>query len=210
VVPKGDFSIEGLEDILKEELNIKEVEFAEKISHFQAVTIRPNHKTIGPRFKAKASAVAKALEDIEPTQAASMLEKGKITVEVGGEAIELGPDAVLVERSATGPYQVKETSNFAIVLDTTLTDELKAEGLARELNGRVQQARKDMALEVEQNIKVTVQCPDEMVEMLSKWTDYLKTETRATSFELGVDAKGQHVQDIKLEGTEVRIGLTQE
>jgi isoleucyl-tRNA synthetase len=209
IVAKGTFTIAGLENILKEELNIKEVEFQDRLSTFQAVTVKPNHKSIGPRFKAKASAVAKAIEALTPEAAASMLEAGKILITVEGMGqIELGTTDVLVERSAAGPYQVMETEGFAIVLDTTITEELKAEGLARELNRRVQQTRKEMGLNVDDNIRVCVQCPSALVSTLASWVIYLKGETRATSFELGVEPKGDKVEDWDLDDLKIKIGIS--
>jgi len=209
VVPKGDFTIQGLEEVLKEELNIKEVQFEARLSTFQAVMVKPNHKAIGPRFKAKALAVAKALEALPPEKAAAMLEAGKIVLEVEGlGSVELGTNEVLVERSAAGPYQVMETERFAIVLDTTITEGLKAEGLARELNRRVQQARKEMGLNVDDHISVTVQCPPALASTLAPWVDYLKGETRAASFELGVEPKGEKVETWKIDEDEVKVGIS--
>jgi isoleucyl-tRNA synthetase len=209
IVAKGEFTIAGLENILKEELNIKEVEFETRLSTFQAVTVKPNHKSIGPRFKAKASAIAKAIEALTPEAAATMLEAGKILVNVDGMGqIELSTTDVLVERSAAGPYQVMETEGFAIVLDTTITEELKAEGLARELNRRVQQTRKEMGLKIDDNIRVCVQCPPIVVSTLTSWVEYLKGETRATSFELGVEPKGDKVEDWDLEDLKIKIGIS--
>jgi isoleucyl-tRNA synthetase len=209
VVPKGDFCIEGLEGLLKEELNIKEVEVTDRLEEFQAATVRPNRKSIGPKFKAKAKAVAKAIEDLDPAEAADMLDKGKIEIEVDGEKLELGPDDVLVEREAAGPFKIRETKNFSLVLDTTITDELKAEGMARELNRRVQQVRKDMGLDVEQNIKVTLECSKDMKWTLYPWTEYLMTETRATSFDIGVEeVEGSRIETFTLDGEDVRFGIT--
>jgi isoleucyl-tRNA synthetase len=209
VVPKGDFTIQGLEEILKEELNIKEVQFEARLTTFQAVTVKPNNKAIGPRFKAKASAVAKALDALPPDKAAAMLEAGKIVLDVEGlGSVELSTNEVLVERSAAGPYHVMETERFAIVLDTTITEGLKAEGLARELNRRVQQARKEMGLNVEDNISVTVQCPPALASTLASWVDYLKGETRATSFELGVEPTGEKVETWKIDEVEVKVGIS--
>jgi isoleucyl-tRNA synthetase len=211
VVPKGAFTIQGLEEILKEELNIKEVQFEQRLTTFQAITVKANLKATGPRFKAKAGAVAKALEALPPEKAAAMLELGKVSLEIEGlGTVELGPDEVLVERSATGPYQVMETERFAIVLDTTITEDLRAEGLARELNRRVQQARKEMGLNVEDNICVKVQCPPAMVATLAPWVDYLKGETRATSFELGTEPTGDRVEAFSIDGQDVKVGISAE
>jgi len=213
LVPKGDFSIEGLEDILKEELNIKEVEMAEKLEMFQSVTLKPNHKVIGPRFKAKAKAVAEAIGKIEPDKAIAMLEEGVIKVDVAGETLELGRDDIILEWDATGPYQIKETKDFALVLDTTITDELKAEGLARDLNRRIQQVRKDMGLQVEEIIQVLVHCTEGLASTLEPWKYFLEAETRANPVKFVTDPgpleASKKVETFKLDGEDVKIGITQ-
>ena len=176
--------ISGLTSLIKEELNVKVVNFEEDLSKFMNFTLKPNFKVAGPILGKKVKLLGKAMQTINPAEAVAKLEAGeKYSVKVGEEDIELTRDFVDIRISAREGFNVQTANNRFIILDTALNDVLIQEGCAREIVSRVQQMRKNADFEVLDRIKIMYNADPEMAAAISKWADFIKKETQADCLE---------------------------
>ncbi|MET0385371.1 MAG: isoleucine--tRNA ligase [Polyangiales bacterium] len=153
-------------DTIVGELNVKEVRVLEDDSVLCTVKAKPNFRTLGKRLGPKLKAVQNALAALTRTDLQSFEQAGSLTIE--GET--LGADDVLWTREATSGGAVESQNGITVMLDTQLTPELEAEGLARELVNRVQNLRKTAALGVSQRIRLTLACDGALANMLANDT----------------------------------------
>ncbi|PKK86651.1 MAG: isoleucine--tRNA ligase [Thermoplasmata archaeon HGW-Thermoplasmata-1] len=182
--------IEPLLDILKEEINVKEVEFAPDAASFMEKTARPNPAKIGPTFKADAGKVKAILDEMGGEKIAATLSAGlPVKINLGGSEHELDLSFFKLESHEKEGIGRMDVGEFSLMLDTHITDELRAEGLARELVRRIQEMRKEADLHIEDRIGVLVNAPGEWTSLLGdEWIKHIAGETRASSFGF-VDAK---------------------
>ena len=125
-----------------------------------------------------------------------------------GKPSSCQPEAVLVESSSPAGYAVAEDNGVLVALDTTMTPELRAEGLARELVRNIQDARKTAGLAIADRIAVTLEGADEaLAEVLERWGATIRSETLADTLVLGVAEAGAHVVPLELDGLHLTLAL---
>ena len=185
--------VAGLESLIEDELNVKKVEFVADETELCNVSYKANFKTLGkkcgPKMKAVAAAIASMgngeLGTYPPSEASaeggSMRGGNAWTKEI--EGVEITADDVLVTRSPKEGLVVASEGAVVVGLETALTPELIAEGLAREFVSHVQSMRKEADFEVTQRIALTVEADDEMRSALEAYSQYVKGETLALSLE---------------------------
>lgn len=174
--------ISDLTPLILEELNVKRVVFEKDLDKYMDFVLKPNFKTAGSVLGAKIKAFGAALGAADPVQLVDELEKhGKTTMELNGESTEITIDFVDIRINAKEGFAVAMENNVFTILDTTLTDELVDEGLARELVSKVQQLRKQKAFEMMDNISITVDADDVVKAAVEKHKDYIMKETLALS-----------------------------
>ena len=171
--------VAGLESLIEDELNVKKVEFVSDETELCNVSYKANFKTLGKKCGPKMKAVAAAIADMRD-EGRGMREEGW-TKEIEGVAITA--DDVLVTRSPKEGLVVASEGAVVVGLETALTPELVAEGLAREFVSHVQSMRKEADFEVTQRIALTVETDDEMRSALETHAQYVKGETLALSLE---------------------------
>jgi isoleucyl-tRNA synthetase len=159
--------VKGLEELIEDELNVKSVQFIADETELRDVSFKANFKTLGKKCGPKMKAVAAAIQSAK-----------EIPAEIEGIAIDA--EDVLVTRSPKAGLVVQSEGKVVVGLETALTPELVAEGLAREFVSHVQAMRKEADFEVTQRITVTVKADDETRAALEKYLDYVKNETLAT------------------------------
>ncbi|WP_368293176.1 isoleucine--tRNA ligase [Dehalobacter sp. TBBPA1] len=181
---KYEVLIADLIPLIQEELNVKEVIFANNLSDFMNFILKPNFKTAGPVFGSKIKLLGKALESLEASTAAAALEAGEsLSVDVDGEQLDIVKDYVIVSISAKEGFTVTMENNLFVILDTTLTRELIDEGLARELVSKVQQMRKSNDFEMMDRIRIYFDGDDQVTSAIQSYQEYIKVETLAESIE---------------------------
>ncbi|AFV03592.1 Isoleucyl-tRNA synthetase [Dehalobacter sp. UNSWDHB] len=181
---KYEVLIADLIPLIQEELNVKEVIFANNLSDFMNFILKPNFKTAGPVFGSKIKLLGKALESLEASTAAAALEAGEsFSVDVDGEQLDIVKDYVIVSISAKEGFTVTMENNLFVILDTTLTRELIDEGLARELVSKVQQMRKSNDFEMMDRIRIYFDGDDQVTSAIQSYQEYIKIETLAESIE---------------------------
>lgn len=181
---KYETKISDVVDLIKEELNVKEVVFAADLSEYMNYSLKPNFKVLGPVLGKKMGMFAGALGKLSANEIVPKLEAGeKITVDLAGEAFEFGKDEVLINISSKEGFDVCMENNIFVILDTNLTPELVEEGYAREFISKVQQLRKSNDFEVLDNIDIKFCGDDEIAKAISNFDEYIKNETLALDIE---------------------------
>ena len=184
--------VKGLEELIEDELNVKNVAFIADETELCEVTFKANFKTLGKKCGAKMKAVAAGI-------AALKSFSGSTTI----EGIELTADDVLVTRKPKEGLVVASQGAIVVGLETALTPELISEGLAREFVSNVQSMRKEADFEVTQRIALTVEADDEMKAALTTHADYVKTETLAV--ELTFAAAAAEAIDLNGHATKIAV-----
>lgn len=182
---KTKIQIQHIEELIKSEVNIKEVEYLDDASGVLVKNVKPNLPVLGKKLGPKMRFVVAAINSWGQEEISQIEKEGKITVQVEGETIELLLEEVLISSQDIPGWSVATDQGLTVALDVTLTEELKQEGVARDLVNRIQNLRKEMGLEVQDKIMVQVVRHDELVnKALTNFAPYIQTETQALSLEL--------------------------
>jgi isoleucyl-tRNA synthetase len=173
-------AIERLEDLLKEELNVKSVRYVSEADELGRFELKPNYRTLGPRFGKQMPQVAAAISALDP---AKLRAGGRVGLNFNGQDHEIGPEDVTMVLQPLEGYQVERSGTHAVALNLELDDELRREGLAREVVHAVQSARKNAGLDVEDRISLTLTGDEELLAAAREHQEYVAGETLATSLE---------------------------
>ncbi|HHZ12694.1 MAG TPA: isoleucine--tRNA ligase [Clostridiales bacterium] len=197
--------ISDLVPLIKEELNIKEVVFADNLNEYMDFTIKPNFRVLGPVLGSKIRDFQKALSQLDTAVVAPMLEEGKsYTLDLNGEPFEINSDNVLITIAAKEGFNVVMENNLFVILDTAITPDLRDEGYAREFISKVQQMRKNNDYEVTDNIRIYFDGDDEIANAVNLYEDYINNETLALSIERITDPSMERF-DLNDHDTGIRI-----
>ncbi|MDQ3571681.1 MAG: isoleucine--tRNA ligase [Actinomycetota bacterium] len=196
--------IERLGEIVRAELNVKELEFVTEEAELVAYEVKPNYRALGPRFGKSMPQVAAAIAalDGESARAAAKGER-RLGINIDGSEHTLEPDDLVTAMKPVAGYEVESESGRAVALALELTDELRREGLAREVVHAVQNARKEAGLEVTDRIALSLGGDEALVDAARAHEEYVAGEVLATSVGYD-DAEGASA---KIEGRELRIGV---
>jgi isoleucyl-tRNA synthetase len=139
--------------------------------------IKPNFKTLGPRFGKDMGLISKAIQGFTQEQINELEKKGQIPLEISENSIILSSQEVEITSQDIPGWLVASDNGITVALDITISDELKKEGIARELVNRIQNIRKDSGFEVTDKIKVEIQTVAEIAEAIQANLEYIQTET---------------------------------
>jgi isoleucyl-tRNA synthetase len=199
-------AIERLADVVASELNVKELDFVHSEAELVSYRVKPNYRSLGPRFGKSMPQVAAAVEALDAGGVAEQLESGaEVGIAIDGREHTLGADDITLVMEPLEGYQVEAEAGHAVALELDLDDELRREGLAREVVRAVQEARKQAGLEVSDRISLELGGDDELLEAAREHETYLAGETLATSVGYGTDGAGESAT---IEGRELRIALS--
>ena len=172
--------ISDLADLIKEELNVKDVIFEKHLDRYMNFRLKPNFKTAGPALGARIKAFGTALAAVDAAAAVAELEEaGKLDLVLDGETMTVGRDLIDVNITAKEGFTVSMENNLFTIIDTTITPELVSEGLARELISKVQQMRKQKDFQMMDNIRIYVEADEEVRKAIDEHCDYIMKETLA-------------------------------
>ncbi|GJM62369.1 isoleucine--tRNA ligase [Persicobacter diffluens] len=174
----------AVEDIIKNEVNVKEVEVIDDTSGILVKNIKPNFKTLGKAYGPRMKDIAKAIGGFQQEDIAKIEADGQYVLALEGGDITLTLEDVLITSQDIPGWLVANEGALTVALDINLTDELKEEGLARDLVNRVQNIRKDMGLEIQDKIKIAILEEETITKAVASNRDYITTETQATALEL--------------------------
>jgi isoleucyl-tRNA synthetase len=210
VLPGGRTLDGEVLDLVKEELNVKEVEFMTSASDLVTLLPRPNYRALGPRFGKKTQQAADAIRELSQEALATFQGGSRVEIEVDGAVSPLEEGDLEVVQEASGELVVKGEGRFTVALDTDMDGELLAEGLARELVNRIQRLRKDAGLEITDRIGLAVSGPEAVQEAVAAHEAFIAGETLAVSVVAGGEGAPEgypHVREVDLDGTLAQIGL---
>jgi len=177
------------QDQILEELNVRDIEYIARDAGLVSYRIKPNLPVLGKRYGKLIPSIRAALEAADGAAIAGAAARGDdFAIEVGGETLNLSAGDVLIETHSAEGYACAEDGGYLAALDTSLSDELVLEGLAREVVRSVQDARKQAGLEVSDRIVLGVSGSAGIEQALAKHRDYLMTETLATRWQVGQPA----------------------
>jgi isoleucyl-tRNA synthetase len=197
-------AIERFHDLVLEELNVKDVRYVSQAEELGRFELKPNFRALGPRFGKRMPQVAEAVAALDPERAARTLrEGGSVAVAIDGKEQPLTADDVQLVLQPLEGYQVERSGTHAVALDLRLDEELRREGLAREVVHAIQAARKSAGLNVEDRISLTLGGDPELLEAARAHEAYVAGETLATV--LSFDGAGGVAAQI--EGRELRIAV---
>jgi isoleucyl-tRNA synthetase len=193
-------AIERLDSLLTQELNVKGVRYVSEADQLGRFELKPNYRSLGPRFGKQMPQVAAAISALDPAR----LRAGeRVGLHVDGHEHEIGPDDVLMTLQPLDGYQVERSGTHAVALNLELDDELRREGVAREVVHAIQGVRKDAGLNVEDRIALRLGGDAELVDAARAHEDYVARETLATSIAYdGVDGSA-----VVIDGRELLISV---
>jgi isoleucyl-tRNA synthetase len=196
-------AIEDLEQLLRDELNVKSVRYVSEADELGRFELKPNYRTLGPRFGRQMPQVAAAIAALDP---ARLRDGGRAGINFDGKDHEIGPDDVTVVLQPLEGYQVERSGTHAVALNLELDDELRREGLAREVVHAVQAARKNAGLEVEDRIALGLAGDQDLLAAAREHEDYVTGETLATSLEF--DGAHDEAESAEIDGRRLSISVT--
>lgn len=180
----------NMKDVILDEVNIKELIVLKDDSEIVNKSAKANFKSIGPKFGKNVKAVAALIKDFGKDEISRVESGEKIKVQINGEELEITKDDVEIISSEITGWVVETEEGVTVALDTELTDDLVAEGFAREFVNRVQNMRKDAGFEVTDRIKINFNASNKLVEAVSSFKDYISNETLAGEIISGTTAAG--------------------
>ena len=203
---KTDFRLDAFyTDIIKDELNVKEVVFADDVRDFTSYSFKPQLRTVGPRYGRQLGGIQKMLASLDGNAAMDELKaNGRLAFEIDGAAVELTEEDLLISVAQKEGYVSQEDLRMTVVLDTNLTAELIEEGFVYEVISKIQTMRKDSDFEVMDHIVVYISGNDRIADVVKKNADAIgeKVLANAIQYENGGNAKEWNVN-----GEKVIIGV---
>ena len=169
--------IEAVSDLIKAEVNVKEIVLLDDASGVLVKQIKPNFKALGPRFGKDMGLISKEIQGFSAEQINQLDKEGNLEIVIAGNTVNLSIEDVEITSQDIEGWLVANANGITVALDITISEELRQEGIARELVNRIQNIRKDSGFEVTDKIKVQLQRDGLLEEAILKNEDYIKSET---------------------------------
>jgi isoleucyl-tRNA synthetase len=196
-------AIERFEELVREELNVRQLRFVSEADELGQVEVKPNYRALGPRFGKEMPLVAAAVAALDPERMTAALRAGEpIGISVAGRDHQLAPEDLIVAMKPLEGYQVEREGSHAVALELALDDELRVEGWAREIVHAVQAARRDAGLDVTDRIALTLDGDSDLARAAHNYESYIAAET------LAVEVRHEPPTDVApvtIDGRELRV-----
>jgi isoleucyl-tRNA synthetase len=209
VVPGGRDLPESVLDVVRDELNVKRVEFLASSEGLVTLVARPNFRALGPRFGKDTNPAAAAIRALSQDALARFRAGAEVEIDVGGASRKLEAGDLEVVQEASAGLVVKSEGGYTVALDPALDDELVAEGVARELVNRIQRLRKDAGLEITDRIQLAIGGSEAIRSAAGRHEEFIGGETLALGVSVAeaVPHDFPHVREVDIDGTPATIGL---
>ena len=203
-----EHDVEAVRGIILEEVNVREINYISGASDVVKRSARPNFKVLGKRLGKKMKLASAAIKNLTPDQIDAYLVENTLKLELDGEAVEFaGADIEIVSEGVEG-WLVGQDGNVTVALDTTLNEELLAEGLARESVNRIQNLRKAASFEVTDRISIQFDASRGLADAIMKQSDWIRNETLAVSLQESDNPTGEVVQTFEIGTEQLKIGVS--
>jgi isoleucyl-tRNA synthetase len=202
-------ALERLADVVRDELNVKALRFVERADELGSYEVKPNYRSLGPRFGKAMPQAAAAVGALDPAHVAEAVREGRtMGINVDGHEHELTAGDLLLRLQPLEGYQVERQASHAVALDLAVDAELRREGLVRDIVRTVQEARKQAGLEVEDRIALTLGGDDELLDAARAHEAYLAGEVLAVTvaFAPGPDGNDEGSSS-RIEGRELHVAV---
>ncbi len=200
--------IEAVQEIVKGEVNIKQIELIEQTAGIITKRIKPNFKTLGPRYGKYMKAIAALSATFTQEQIAEIEAAAETTLDMGAEKITVTPADFEITSEDMPGWLVASEGKLTVALDITITDELRQEGVARELVNRIQNIRKDSGFEVIDRVKVEIESTPSTEESMKHFAEYVAAQTLAVSIVTSVMPSGDFIVESDLDDAPLKIAVT--
>ncbi len=195
----------AVSDLIKREVNVKEIELIDEGSGILVKQIKPDFKVLGPRFGPEMKGVAQAVNNFGQAEIAQLEKEGAIDVSHNGKISTLTLEEVIISSQDIEGWLVANANGVTVALDITITPTLKNEGIARELVNRIQNLRKDAGLEVTDRVNVRVQEEKTLKNAINENLEYIKQETLTETLEFEEALK--EGTEVAFDGIETRLSI---
>lgn len=197
-----------LSDIIKEELNIKKIEYIDVAEEYFTYTLKPRFDLLGPKYGKLMSAIAKAISSANAIDLINKArEDGKVTIDVNGQTLTIMENELDVRAQDKEGFCAEGEGGYYVVLDTTITPELMFEGLAREMVSKIQNMRKEAGFEVEDKIYIYYLGDDTIDEVIKRHGDEIKKDTLAIVVEKVSPPEESFTKELNINDHKVKIGV---
>ena len=200
---KNEQIIGDLVDLIKEELNVKNVIFESDLGKYMNYSVKPNFKVAGPIFGASMKSFTEALAKLTTTEIEALNQGNNIKLIVNNKEYDINHELVDIRISSKEGFNVAEENNNFIILDVELTDELIKEGIVRELISKVQNLRKEKNFEIMDRINLYISCDEYILSIVEEYKDMIKKEVLA----LEIISKENLTYEVDLNGNKVFIDV---
>jgi isoleucyl-tRNA synthetase len=199
----------ALLEIVKDELNIKDLVFVQDPESLLSYRVLPDNKRLGPKYGADFPKIKAALSGLDPDRVADLVSNGEVVpLELDGGTITLEPEEVLVQTEAAEGLSTVDSKLLTVAIETEITPALRDEGLARELVRRIQDFRKQADFDIADRIAVVFQVSEGLHSALEAHRSYIMDETLALEMEEGEPEGGMFSGTVTFEGEQATLGLT--
>ncbi|MBI1881528.1 MAG: class I tRNA ligase family protein, partial [Chloroflexi bacterium] len=194
--------------IVVDELNVKKLGFVAEAGELVSYKVLPNLKLLGPKLGKQLPAVRQAIEAAHAAELAAKVQAGEaVTLTVDGQTVELAAEELLIQTQPAEGLAVAADKVITVGVDMVITDELAAEGLARELVRRIQNMRKDAGFDIADKIVVYYQAEGAVHAVFKQWADYIKAETLATEIDHQLIPEAAFQRKEKVDSLDVMLGV---
>jgi isoleucyl-tRNA synthetase len=203
----GREAVRKMQDIILDEINVKEIEYVHDASGIVRKKAKGNFKAIGPKFGKSVQQVSARIKEMTGAEIATMEQNGSVQLVSGDQSWTIAVEDVEIMREDIQGWLVETDGGLMVALDTTLDEALVAEGVARELVNRIQNMRKDAGFEITDRIAIVYAAAAALADRLAGQQRYIMTETLAESWVAGSPA-GEHTETLELNGEQITIAIT--
>ena len=209
-VPDKSFKkkFEAVKDLILTEVNVKEVEYIDDTAAILVKKIKPNFKTLGPRFGKLMKEINNIISAMTQQEIVSFENSGSHSIKINNQQINLSTgDLEIISEDIPG-WQVANDGKLTVALDITVTDELRYEGIAREFVNRIQNIRKENGFDVTDKITVLIEDHDLIREAVKRHAAYIGSQTLATNVSVVNSINGNNVREVEIDEVVVKIAVT--
>ena len=205
---KGASFSKEYQELCEDELNVKEVIFTEDARPFTTYNLKPQMRTLGPKFGKLLGKIGQMLQTLDGNDVVDTFARGEeVSFMIDDTEVKLAEGDVLTEPMHKLGFTAAEDRGVTVVLDTNLTDELIAEGYAREVISKVQTMRKDAGFEVTDRISLAYECDDALAAALTKYEEMIARTTLATSIRRGTAPEGAAAREWDINGKKAVLAI---
>jgi isoleucyl-tRNA synthetase len=197
-----------VEGPILDELNVQRIEYVDDSSAIVRRSARPVFPALGPRLGRRMSAAAKVIRELDAGSIGRFVADGALDIMVDGETVRLGPGDLEIVSEQVGDWLVASEGGVTVALDTSLTDALIAQGLARETVNRINTMRKRCGFELTDRIRVQYHAGGRLAAAIEAHADWIKSETLTLELEPSDSPQGDHAETFDLDGESLRVAST--